>query len=298
MDRRVVDAARANGGLVGSGVLGRHPGRTAGRGGLVRVQPRVWVAQTQPVGVRQQLIAVTSSIQGVHAFLGETALWGYGHGPEPEVVRVGVLHSTRYRAEPPVVVSRVAEHVLAGRRTVSGCSVVALEVAVVQAASRMRSPDVVRLLETVLRGRATTIPRLRSRCRRGVAGSANVRVAIDELIGMSLDGAVRALCAALEQRGVDGLRFEVRFTNSAGASGYADALDDAGRVVLEVDGYLSHVERQRFLADRRRDRWLHAEHELITLRVDAAEVAADLDALADELAAIMLARRAVLSATG
>lgn len=88
-----------------------------------------------------------------------------------------------------------------------------------------------------------------------------------------------------------GLRTEVRFVNAAGCSAYADVLDEAASTVPEVDGFLSHLERQRFRADRRRDRWMHAEHEIVTLRIDAAEVADDLAVLADELAQFLLQRR-------
>ena len=61
--------------------------------------------------------------------------------------------------------------------------------------------------------------------------------------------------------------------------------------MLEVDGFLSHIECQRFRADRLRDRWMHVEHEIVTLRIDAAQIADDLASLADELAQFLLQRR-------
>jgi hypothetical protein len=125
--------------------------------------------------------------------------------------------------------------------------------------------------------------RLRARCRRGLAGSARVRQACDELVGTSLDGAVRRLRTALEARGVSGLECEVRFVNDDGAACYGDLWCPAARTLVEVDGWLSHAVRARFQADRRRDRWMAHRHGVTTVRVDVTETLTSLDALADEL---------------
>ena len=285
--------ARAAQGVVPSADLGPRPARAAARHGLVPLQPRVRVACTQPITPEVLVAAVAQSVTGPYALVGPTALWWHGVAPAPDVVHVGVPHGTRFRALPPLRVHRLAPSVLRGRRTVRGVEVVALEVAVLQSCAGTPAAEARRLLEVVLRERRTTVPRLRARCRRGLAGSAAVRAGIDELAGTSLDAAVRRLAAALALRGVHGLRTEVRFVSAGGASAYADLLDEASRTVIEVDGYLSHVERQRFLADRRRDRWLLAQHELHTVRVDVQETLDGLDALADELAALLLSRRSV-----
>ena len=296
MDPTRIAHAQQQHGLLTSAQLGAHPSRTAGRHGLVVVQPRVWAGQTQPIDVPAQVAAVAASVIGRYALLDRGALWKHGLSAPPEVVRVGVLESTRYRCRPPVEVRRVAEHLLEGRRLLDGVFAVALEVAVLQTAGLEGQQAALPVVEQVLRTRKTTVPRLRGRLRRGVRGSTALRAVLDELVGASLDGAVRQLVAALATRGVSGLLTEVRFTNAAGASAYADVLDEAGKVVLEVDGYLSHVERDRFLADRRRDRWLHAEHGLLTLRIDVVEILEDLDRLADELARTVLERRSTLAA--
>ena len=104
-----------------------------------------------------------------------------------------------------------------------------------------------------------------------------------------MDADVRRLKAALEQRGVDGLETEVRFTNRDGASAYADLFHRATLTAFEVDGLVEHSRRARFRADRRRDRWMHHEHHVSTLRIDVLEIREDLDALADELAECVLA---------
>jgi hypothetical protein len=148
---------------------------------------------------------------------------------------------------------------------------------------------VVELLEPLLRERRTTIVRLRARCRRGLDGSAAVRRAIDELTGGSVDAAVRKLRKALEARGVTGLRAEVRFVSATGASCYGDLLHEASATLVEVDGFLTHTLRQRFRADRRRDRWMRRDHAVTTVRVDAAEVWEDVEALADELVLLLAA---------
>lgn len=278
-------------GVVPSTDLGGDAARSARRAGLVLVQPRVWVAGSQPVAALEQVAAISESIAGEHAFTDLTALWLYELRPAPAVVRVGTPHSTRYRVRPPARAVRLRGRGLQGARVVGGHRVVALEVAVVQSAALLPFDETLGLVEQVLRDRRTTLSRLRARCGRGVAGSRAVRAALDRLVGASLDGAVRDLAAALERRGVSGLRTEVRFENAAGASAYGDLVDDEGATVVEVDGFLSHTERRRFLADRRRDRWVHREHGLTTFRVDVEEVLRDLEALADELADLLLTRR-------
>lgn len=290
--------ARDEQGIVRTADLGAHPSRVAARHGLVQVQPRVLIAGTQPVGAVQLVAAVEAGVLSEHAFLGRTALWLYGLRGEPDVVEVGVPHATRYRALPPLEVRRVAPVLLQGQRTVHGSRVVALEVAVLQASERLAPAEVLELVELVLRERRTTMSRLRGRCRRGVAGSAAVRRAVDQLAGTSLDAAVRRLRDALKKRGIDGLRVEAQFVSPGGGTAYVDLLDDAGHVAVEVERYLTHIERARFRADRRRDRWLHSAHDILTVRVDVSETARgpELEALADELGALVLARRAARAA--
>lgn len=287
MDPSVFSRARARAGVVPASELGEHPGRAARRAGLELLQPRAYVAATQPVDAAALVAAVEASAGGRHAFLGLTALWLYGVAPRPDVVRVGVPHGTTLAVRPPVQQHRVSADVLARVRVRHGLPVVDLEMAVIQAAAKQPHQDVVTLLEPLLRQRRTTIVRLRARCRRGLDGSAAVRRAVDELAGGSMEKAVRLLRGALEARGVAGLRAEVRFTSAAGASCYA-VLHEASRSLVEVDGFLSHVERSRFRADRRRDRWMRGEHQLTTFRVDVAEVWEDVEALADELAALLV----------
>lgn len=201
MDRDLAAQARLHDGLLSSAELGGHPARFARRAGLVPVQPRVWIAATQPVQAPEQVAAVRMSARGPYALLDVTALWKYGLTAEPVVVRVGVRHGTRLRAHPPTQVRRIAPHLLEGRRVVDGTSVVALEVALVQAAALLEAEARLALFERVLRERRTTIPRVRARCRRGVSGSAATRSVLDELLGVSLDSAVRILCAQLAARG-------------------------------------------------------------------------------------------------
>ena len=281
--------------MVRAGLLGDHPSRTAASARLEVVQPRVYVASTQPVDGAVLVEAVRQSVRIRYAFLGQAALWLLGAAPQPapDQVLVGVPHSTRLRLEPPVRVRRVTDDVLAQVRTRRGCPVVDLEVAVLQAAERQPLLAVVDLLEPLLRERRTTVVRLRERCRRGLGGSAVVRRACDELVGASLDAAVRRLRSALEARGVTGLECEVRFTSEDGASCYGDLWSPAARTLIEVDGFLSHTVRDRFRADRRRDRWMVRDHGVTTLRVDVTEVMDDLDAVAAELARTLLARSAV-----
>jgi very-short-patch-repair endonuclease len=117
-----------------------------------------------------------------------------------------------------------------------------------------------------------------------------VRRACDELVGGSLDAAVRRLRQALEARGVTGLVCEARFTSSDGASCYGDLWCPAARTLVEVDGCLTHAVRERLRADRRRGRWMLRDHGIATLRVEVADLGPGLDVVADELAVVLLAR--------
>lgn len=210
---------------------------------------------------------------------------------------MGVPRSAQRKDRQLVKITRVSPHVLAGARMIDGVRVVRLEVAVVQASAGRDPEAVLALLEQVLRARRTTVARLAGTTRRGLSGSAAVRAALKELRSGSLDREVRALHEALVARGVDGLRTEVRFVSASGARCYADLYDDIGQTVLEVDGFASHTERGRFRADRRRDRWMSADHGAQTFRIDAREIREDLNQVADEIAHLVLQRRAARGAS-
>jgi hypothetical protein len=246
MDDDVTNRARRREGLVPATDPGPHPARTAARAGLELLQPHVYVAATQPIGAATLTAAVAAAVGEAAAFLGATARWLYGAGCPPAVVEVGVPHGTTLRLLPPVRVRRVSSDVLSATRMRRGLRVVDLEMAVIQAAAKRPHRQVVELLEPLLRERRTTIVRLRARCRRGLDGSAAVRRGIDELAGGSMDRAVRSLRRALEVRGVTGLKVEVRFVSAAGAVCYGDLLHEASLTLVEVDGFLSHTERERF----------------------------------------------------
>lgn len=216
--------------------------------------------------------------------MGPAALWLHGVGACPKALLIGVPLGHKLRAMPPVVVRRVADSVLQGSRPLRGVEVVALEVAVLQAAHLLGRDALRELVEGLVRGRRTSLTRLRARCRRGLAGSSLVRDVCDELAGGSMEKDVRRLQQALQRLGVADLEAEVHFTNAAGASAYADLLHRPTMTVIEVDGMVEHLARARFRADRRRDRWMRREHGATTLRVDVTEVREDVDALAAELA--------------
>ena len=289
MDDGVRRKARARKGVVLASDLGDHPRRAATRDELVEIHPGAYVASTQPVDVSVLLAAVRAADGDRDwAAMEETALWLYGLRDLPDELVVGVPLAHKLAVRPPAKTRRVAASVLRGSRWWKSVRVVALEIAILQGAS-CRSDDETRtLVEGVVRGRRTTLVRLRARCRRGLKGSARVRRVCDALAGGSIDRDVQRLKVALEARGVTGLEVEVRFESETGASAYADLLHRATMTLIEVDGYLTHALRERFRADRRRDRWMHAVHKATTLRVDVLEIQEDLDALADQLAAMLL----------
>lgn len=284
MDDLAKRRALATRGVVAAKTLGSKPRRTADRDRLVEVQPQTYLAQTQPYDVPTQLASLQASHrEGGWTVLGEGALWLYGVAEVPRILTVGIPVSSELAIRRPVRLRRVAPSVLLRSRTIRSCRVVALEIAVIQWAVGRDATAVLEMVERVVRERLTTVVRLRARLRRGLAGSAAVRRAIDTLAGGSLELDVRRLRAALERRGVTGLEAEVHFTNAAGASAYADLFHKETATALEVDAALDHLERRRFRADRRRDRWMLKEHAARTIRVDVMEIREDLEGLADEL---------------
>lgn len=284
MDEKAKQQARRARGVVAGRSLGAKPKRAAQRDRLVEIQPRTFLAQTQPYDIRTQLESLKLSHPGGDwTVTGAGALWLYGVTEPPDVLTVGIPVASELAIRRPIRCRRLAASVLAGSRPVKACQVVALEVAVIQWAAGRQPQAVIAMVEKVVRERLTTVVRLRARLRRGLAGSAAVRRAVDVLAGGSLELDVRRLCCALEQRGVTGLEAEVHFTNAAGASAYADLFHKETATALEVDAALDHLERQRFRADRRRDRWMLKEHATRTLRIDVTEIRRDLDGLADEL---------------
>lgn len=284
-----VDQARERQGVVPLSDLGSHAARDAPGQGLRRVQLRAYLAQTQPYDLPAQLASLAVTHPEGWWLRAASALWVYGVADTPEHLEVGIELSSELVVRPPVTVRRLSPSVLAGSRVVAGSPVVALEVAAIQWAYGRPHADVLRMVEKLLRERRTTAVRLRARLGRGIAGSTAVRRALAELLGGSLDRDVRRLKHALERLGVTGLECEVRFVSASGASAYADLLHRPTMTLVEVDGALDHARLDRFLTDRRRDRWMLRDHGARTLRVDAREVRRDVDALARELAGLLSA---------
>lgn len=256
--------------------------RSARRQGLVLVQPRIFAAQTQPLDAAAVVEAVQLSVTGEHWFAGRTALWLYGAGPAPTTIDVGVRDTRQLVLAAPVRVRRLAPSLLRSTRVLDDRPLVGLETAVVQSAGSAEV-DVLVVVEDVLRRRLTTHERLLFSCRRGVAGSATLRTALEVVSDGDLELLKRRLRAALVAAGVSGLRSEVPLRSSTGALAYLDLLDEASANAVELDGWQTHSLRSRFVADRRRDRWVRREDGIVTTRVAADEVRADLPAVVDEL---------------
>lgn len=260
--------------------------KAARRRGLTVVQPGVLVAQTQPVDAVALVAAVGLSVTGEYWFAGRTALWLYGAGLAPTTLDVGVRDTRQLVLSRTVRVRRLAPSLLRSTRTLDGHPLVALETAVVQSAESA-DVDVPATVEDVLRRRLTTADRLLRTCRRGVAGSTVLRAALAVVSDGDLEQLTRQLKAALVAAGVRDLASEVAIRSSGGAIAYLDLLHAATRNAVEVDGWQTHSERGRFVADRRRDRWVRHEHGITTIRVAADELRADLAAVVAELLPVL-----------
>ena len=286
MDDALRRAALSRHGLV---LRGEAAGLPAGeRRALVVAQPRVLVAGTQPQDRATRVAAVELSAPQV-VLAGRTAAWAHGLDVVDDgTVDVAAPDTEQLVLLPPARVRRLAPSLLTGVRSVRGHRVVSVETALVQCAER--TDDLLDLVEQALRDRLTTPDRLRRRCGRGIAGSAALRVVVAEL-DAGADRLPRRLRSALEAAGVRGLESEVRVLSPDGACAWLDLLHRPSRTALEVDGWTAHGTRTAFLADRRRDRWVHRTHGLSTLRVTAWEVEQRLDDVVRELAPLLGARR-------
>jgi very-short-patch-repair endonuclease len=286
VDPLAIAAALEQAGAVDLAALGSNPHRSARRHGLVLVQPRVALAATQPVGARELMYAVAASVPEPRALLSGAALWAHGQGPLTAVVEIGVVGTRGLTVRSPVVPRRLAPATLVGVVVRRGLPVVPLEMAVVQRSATLTDPQVLVLVERVLRARATTT----AACRRGLAGSRPVRAALVVLDGGDLELQKRRLRAALVAAGVGQLRSEVRFVSRSGASCYVDLLHEPSRKAVELDGGYHDLPAQRQV-DRRKDRWLRRDHGIEVLRVADEEVRRDVAAVAAELLPELLPER-------
>jgi hypothetical protein len=280
MDRTLLDDVRRRSGLILPDELGRL---SAGeRRGIVAVQPRVFVAQTQPVDTATLVAAVDLSVSG-HAFAGLTALWIYGVVAPHPGVDVAIADSRQLVLLPPAQVRRLAPSLWRGLRHVNDRPVVALETAAVQSAETLAPDDLLAAVEHVLRHRLTTHDRLLRACRRGVKGSAALRHTLDVVVDGDLEHLKREMRRALEAAGVVGLQSEVPVRSSTGATAYLDLVHRATGNAFELDGWLTHADRARFVADRQRDRWVRREHGITTTRVAADEARRSMPDVVEEL---------------
>lgn len=277
-----VQRALARAGVVDLSGVAEHPARAARRRGLVLVQGRAAVAETQPIGWLQHVHAAALVVPEPFAFLSDVALWAHGGGPEPQRLEVGVVNTRGLSLLPPLVARRVAPATIATIVVRRDLPVVPLEMAVVQHCAHLTDAACLALLERMLRSRRTSPSRQRDACRRGLAGSARVRAGLRVLGGGDLELQKRRLRRALTDAGVSGLRSEVRLVSSAGGSCYLDLLHDPSRKALELDGGYHDLPEQRKV-DRHRDRWVQREHGIEVLRIADEEVRRDLPAVVAEL---------------
>lgn len=286
MQPDVIDDALERGGVVDLADLGINPLRAARRHGLVLLQRRAAVAQTQPAGPIQHMHAAALVVPPPRALLSESALWAHGWGQLPSCIEIGVEDTRGLSVRPPVIGRRVAAATLAGAVVRRGLPVVALETGLVQSCVRLTDAQALLQVERLLRARATTPGRLRAACRRGFEGSRKIRAALDVLGGGDLELQKRRLRAALTAAGVIGLRSEVRLVSATGASCYLDLLHDPSRQAIEVDGGYHDLPGQRSV-DRRKDRWVRGEHGIEIVRVADEEVRRDLAGVVLELLALL-----------
>lgn len=277
-----VEEALERDGVVDLSHVDDHPGRHARRNGLVLIQRRAAVAATHPVEARQLMHATALAVPPPCALLSEAALWAHGQGELPTTVEVGVVDTRGLTLWAPAVARRLAPATLATIVVRKDLPVVPLELSVVQCCAHLDDQGALRLVERVLRRRATTPRRLRDACRRGLDGSASVRRALVVLDGGDLELQKRRLRAALVAAGVVGLAAEVRLASAAGGSCYLDLLHEPSRTAIEVDGGYHELASQRAV-DRRRDRWVRREHGFEVVRVADEEVRRDVARVVAEL---------------
>ncbi|MCU1591194.1 MAG: hypothetical protein JWP11_2450 [Frankiales bacterium] len=287
MSESAVEQALARQGVIDLSAVGEHPARAARRRGLVVVQRRVAVAETQPIGWLQHAHAAALVVPPPFAFLSDVALWAHGCLLEPATFEVGVVLTRGLSLRPPLLPRRVAPATLSTIVVRRDLPVVPVETAIVQSSAHVTDARSLALVERLLRSRQTSPARLRDACRRGLAGSSRVRAALLVLGGGDLELQKRRLRRALVAAGLTGLRSEVRLVSEAGGSCYLDLLHAPSRKALELDGGYHDLPEQRRV-DRRRDRWVAREHGIEVIRIADEEVRRDLPAVVQELLALLL----------
>jgi hypothetical protein len=176
-----------------------------------------------------------------------------------------------------------------------GLPVVALARAVVDACVTLRQMNDVRALcaEAVQRGRVTPAALERELAAAPSAGSAVLRRVLQEISGGARSAPEAALLAALRRiPGLPAYAFNVDVRDD-GRRWLArpDVVFAGVRVVVEVDGWRWHSSPERQRADLERHTRLEAAGWTV-LRYAAAAVLANADAVAREVAAVVLARAA------
>jgi hypothetical protein len=268
------------------GLLTRTQLAAAGRPGLLRRRLRdgEWVEE-QPGVVRPAVLHPTFAVRvrAVALSLGTDSnapLWTFSHRtaahllglPVPEPARVEVLLPAAIRDAPLTEVRRRITKKPPRRVWCAGHPVTWVADVAVQCASEIERDDLLQMVEFAVRTRRTTLDKLRSACRRGVAGSSNLRDVWAELSSEGIDRWMRRLVRLLTTAGLPKPTLEAPIYDGSLRRALLDGLWEALQLALEVDDWETHGSRDAQERDRRRDRWLLREHGITTVRVTPREI--------------------------
>jgi very-short-patch-repair endonuclease len=146
-----------------------------------------------------------------------------------------------------------------------------------------QSYDVVRdVVQHALRRRQVGFAQLTATLGRGLAGSAKLRQVLEEVGPGFQVKWERMVHRAVLRRGIR-LKPQAKVEAPGGRVAFIDLGIEELKFGVEIDGFLNHM--ARFAADRRRARMLAVEMDWTIAPFAVEEIAADLEAVADEIVA-------------
>ena len=250
-------------------------------GQWVEPLPGVLHAATTPVTMTLQAWAGVLAIGPPVALAGRfaAACIGLEQAPSPAQPEFMIPMSRMRRQLDGIRVMRTRGDWQVHRR--NGLPVPPPAVVIRQVAAGAHERVVLEVVQHALRRRMVTVDQLVAQLGRGVPGAARLRFVIDELAPGYQAIWERRLHRAVLALGVR-LTPQTKVVAPDGREAYLDLGDESIRFGVEVDGFLNHM--ARFAKDRRRARLLAVELEWTIAPYAVEELAADLGAVAREVA--------------
>jgi hypothetical protein len=252
-------------------------------GSWLELLPSVLIAATTPITPQAQAWAGVLAIGPPVSLAGRFgAAWvGLERAPAFTEPEFAIPVNRMWRDIDGLTVHRVRGHLWEVRRW-RGLPVPPTELIIRQLAAGAHEHIVLEVAQHALRRRQVTIDQLVRQLGRGRPGAARLRQVLEQVAPGYQAMWEQRLHRALLKLGVR-LTPQVEVRAPDGRRAFLDLGDEEIKFGVEVDGFLNHM--ARFASDRRRARLLAVECDWTIAPYAVEELAADLDAAAQEVAA-------------